>query len=249
MIHPTPLGVLGLVLDLFTLTVLLGILVGCVVTLRLAAEKGISRTMAMDLLASAVLGGLAGARTAHVAVNWAFYAPDPLSVFNLAGGGFSGQGALLGGIAAVVLFSIRASKSPQCLLDAAAPGAALGFAVAQMGCDVYGTPTTLPWAVILEGVSRHPAQLYLALLYYVVFIFLYETRGRFKRKGQSFLYFVFLSSLGRLPLEELRGGNPAWGGLTYNQLISLLLVLVSLALLAAPSLLGASRNRATVGSG
>jgi len=232
MIQPTCVRLFGMALDLFTVTLVAGMAVGSLVTRHLAIARGFDRGTSSDLWAAGLLGGLVGARLGHVAVNWSLYAAGPAAIFHFAEGGYSSQGAIIGGCLAIVtLGAVKKHPIPR-LLDVAAPGAALGTAVARLGCSIYGAPTSVTWAVKVQGVSLHPVQLYSSLLHYGVFVFLWEMKERLPLEGQGALSFLFLSSLGRLVIERFKAPSPLVTTAEAPRTVALVLALLSLLLLA-----------------
>ncbi|MEW6082607.1 MAG: prolipoprotein diacylglyceryl transferase family protein [Bacillota bacterium] len=232
MIQPTFVRLLGVDLDLFTVTLIAGMAAGSLLAWRLAVARGFNRATSTDLWAAGLLGGLAGARVGHVAVNWNLYAAAPAAVLHLTEGGYSSQGAIIGGCLAIIaLGAVKRHPIPR-LLDVAAPGAALGTAVARLGCGIYGAPTSVAWAVTVQGVSLHPVQLYSSLLHYGVLVFLWEMKERFPWEGQGALSFLVLSSLGRVVIEGFKAPSPLVTTAQAPSTAALVLALLSLLLLS-----------------
>lgn len=80
------------------------------------------------------------------------------------GGGFVFYGGLLGAGAFVLIFSVVLKKFPPERLHLLVPTLAWGHALGRMGCFLagccYGSPTDVPWGVLMHQASRHPVQLY-----------------------------------------------------------------------------------------
>ena len=124
--------------------VVLSFLVGGTVLRSEMKRTGHDPDRALDLVFMAVLGGVIGAKTYYVLLNFEALLADPLStIFSRAGavwyGGFAG--ALL-----LIVFEIKRRGLPLGqMADLCAPALAIGYAVGRMGCflvgDDYGRPT------------------------------------------------------------------------------------------------------------
>ena len=124
--------------------VVLSFLVGGTVLRSEMKRTGHDPDRALDLVFMAVLGGVIGAKTYYVLLNFEALLADPFStIFSRAGavwyGGFAG--ALL-----LIVFEIKRRGLPLGqMADLCAPALAIGYAVGRMGCflvgDDYGRPT------------------------------------------------------------------------------------------------------------
>src|SRR5512139_2073083 len=122
-----------------------------------------------DLIFYCALGVILGGR-----IGWMlFYGTerilaDPLSVLRIWEGGMSFHGGLVGVLVALAVFANRRGKHLGDVFDFAAPLPAIGFGAGRIGNfingELWGKPTDVPWAVVVDGVPRHASQLYEALL-------------------------------------------------------------------------------------
>ena len=129
--------------------------------------------VALDrLIGYLVVGMLIGARLTYVFVyDPAEYAAHPLEVFALWQGGLSFHGAIIGMAAACALFARRGKVALLDITDlvalCGAPGLFFGRVGNFINAELYGRPTTVPWAMVFPtdplGVPRHLSQLYEAL--------------------------------------------------------------------------------------
>ncbi|HTQ02884.1 MAG TPA: prolipoprotein diacylglyceryl transferase family protein [Polyangiaceae bacterium] len=110
---------------------------GFVLTLRLAARAGQPRTAVLGACLFASFAGLLAARFGFVALHPAEVATVG-EALSLANGGLSGSVGLAVGAVALVVGARRHGLAPASLLDAAAPGAALGVALTRLGCFLEG---------------------------------------------------------------------------------------------------------------
>jgi phosphatidylglycerol---prolipoprotein diacylglyceryl transferase len=128
--------------------------------------------------------------------------------------------------------------------DLFAPAIALGMAVGRVGClltERPGTPTGAPWGVRLDadaaqrldapaGDPLHPSFAYEIAFHLLVFAALWSwLRFRPTPPGELFVWWVGAYGLFRFLVEEVRGNEVVWHGLTRPQLF--LAVTVPLVLL------------------
>ncbi len=158
-----------------------------------------------DLVWYMILGTVIGARLGHcLFYNPAYYLAHPEEILMVWKGGLASHGAAIGILTALFLFIKRNKEySFLWLLDRIVITAALAGFFIRMGnlfnSEILGVQTDLPWAFIfasVDTVPRHPAQLYEAISYLVIFIFLiiyyFRTQGKFK---QGFIFGIFLTAL------------------------------------------------------
>lgn len=115
-----------------------GFVAGARVLLPATRALGIDDELVHRMLYRSLLGALIGARLAYAINHWSDYASDPLSVLAVWEGGIS----LFGGIAGGVLAAVPVMRSERLrfwsLMDAAAPGLALGILIGRVGDLVVG---------------------------------------------------------------------------------------------------------------
>ena len=198
---------------------------------------------AYEIVISAVVGGLIGARAYYLIQNHGSLHGSLLgNVFG--GSGLVWYGGLLGGTIAVLLWAWWRDFLKLWLLDIAAVGLPLGYAIGRIGCQVagdgdYGKPSSLPWAMgysdgttpTPQGVTVQPTPIYETVSMGLVALVLWSWRDRF-RPGVLFAMYFVAGGLERFIVEFWRRNNHVLGGLTAAQLESLgLLVAGCIALL------------------
>lgn len=188
--------------------VAVGFLAGAYTAVRLAERKGYDKEKVTDLLLYMLLGGLAGARMLYVLQNVGYYLQHPLSILSVHQGGLSFHGAVFGGAAVVLAHCRKRRISFLRFADTLVPGLALGYAIGRIGCDIYGNVTRVPWGVAVNGITRHPVQLYSALAGYLIFILLLERSRQQRFDGEIFLLFVATYSVYRFVIEFFRSTSP-----------------------------------------
>ena len=99
-----------------------------------------------------VLGGLLGARVAHVLDNWNVYAPHPLELFAFWNGGIGTTGAPVGSTIAGFIAARRLRLPLGFMFDISVIGIAVGEAIGRIGDIINGEHhaiacSGLPWCV------------------------------------------------------------------------------------------------------
>ncbi len=128
-----------------------------------------------------VLGAVLGARLGHcLFYDPAYYLENPLDILKIWEGGLASHGGVAGMLVAMYIYAKQTSDiSFLWLLDRMTIVIALGSFFIRTGnffnSEIIGMPTTVPWAVIFSRVDplpRHPAQLYEAIVYLLLFVLL-----------------------------------------------------------------------------
>jgi phosphatidylglycerol---prolipoprotein diacylglyceryl transferase len=125
-------------------------------------------------------------------------------------------------------------------LDALTPGMGVmmvGFGLANLASgDAYGIPTTVPWAIELWGVNRHPTQVYQVVIACIATWIVWPVRTSPLRwnqltyqSGMTFLLFVSANSLGIILFAAFLGNyRPNISGIRPIQLIAWIILATSL---------------------
>jgi phosphatidylglycerol:prolipoprotein diacylglycerol transferase len=194
----------------------------------------------------AIIGGILLARLFHVIDKWDYYMAHPSQII-----GFEGlaiYGAVVGAMAAVLIYCWVKKISFWLMGDIIAPGAIVGQAIGRVGCLLngccYGLPTSLPFGIIYTnpsslcpvGESVQPTQVYHLLWNLIGFGILWSLRKRLEPKGSLFLLYLVIYAAGDLSIRFVRVGEPFRAGLFFNlqeaQLIGILVLLVTVPWLA-----------------
>ena len=236
----------------YGLLIALAVLVGLLLSSRLARARGIDPALIADLLPLLVLGAVIGARLYYVALEWRQYATNWVDVLSIWRGGIAIHGALIGGVLTAILFCRWRRQPFWPLLDVLVPSVALGQAIGRWGnffnSEAYGLPTDLPWKLKIPAANRtpefleqlyfHPTFLYeslwnLAVAALLLVLFRQASRGRIQLPAGalSCIYLMAYSS-GRVWIEGLRidplclFAEPPFceGGIRMAQLMSLVLI-------------------------
>lgn len=157
-----------------------------------------------------ILGAVIGARLGDVLFyqNWSEIIREPLSIIAVWQGGLASHGGAAGILVALWIFAKKRKMAFWTVVDLTVIPTAIAAVFIRIGNffnqEILGVPTTLPWGIIFlhpaDGgpiVPRHPAQLYEAIAYLCVFVFLlfyWHRHLPFQKSGKLsglFLLFVF----------------------------------------------------------
>lgn len=191
----------------------------------------------LDLIVAGALGVIVGGRIGSVIFyNFDAFLQDPLMLIRIWEGGMSFHGGLIGVLVAVWWFARRTGHRFLALVDTVAPVVPIGLGAGRIGnfinAELWGKPTDVPWAVVYQGVARHPSQLYQFMLEGVVlFAVLFWLSRQPRRAGFiaglfGVLYGVFRFAVEFIRLPDAHIGYLAWGWLTMGQLLSLPLIFI-----------------------
>ncbi|MDB5096739.1 MAG: lgt [Cyanobacteria bacterium RYN_339] len=122
-----------------------------------------------DLIAGLIFGLLIGARLGFVLFyKPGYYLMDPFKIFALWEGGMSFHGGFIGVLLVALWFCRKRAIGFLDLCDMVSPAAPLGLALGRLGNfingELWGKPSTVPWAMVFPNdpthLPRHPSQLY-----------------------------------------------------------------------------------------
>ncbi len=200
-----------------------------------------------DLIYYGALGVIIGGRLGSVIFyNLPYYLANPLDVLKVWQGGMSFHGGLIGVLVALWLYSRKINQGFFETTDFLAPVVPVGLFFGRIAnfinAELWGAPSTLPWAIIFPdpragGIPRHPSQLYEALLEGLLLfgiLWFYSSRQRPKMavSGVFLLgYGVFRSCVEFVRQPDGNIGYLAGNWLTMGQVLSLPMVIVGVILL------------------
>lgn len=178
----------------YGILMVIAILAGYVVT-RYCARGILHDAELSDFVFYLIISSFVGARLWHVFVfQWGYYAQHIDEIIQIWKGGIAIQGAVLAGALYLLWYCYKKKKPFLALADMLVPGLALGQVIGRLGNffnqELYGLPSTLPWAITIEESNRvpgyeqfssfHPTFLYESLLNLVLFILLLLVYRRYK---------------------------------------------------------------------
>lgn len=192
--------------------------------------------------------GLVGARLYHVVTEWDRFSGNLSEIPKVWHGGLGVPGGVLLGTIVGVLRARSFGISTAETLHAAAPAIPLAQAVGRWGNwfnqELFGRPTTLPWALRIDddhlpaayesGTTFHPTFLYESMWTLGLSLWLVRLSGSPRFAG-SRLFALYVSGygLGRLWIEGLRIDDASViGGLRWNQWVAIAAIVGGLIYLA-----------------
>ena len=203
----------------------------------------------------AVPAGVLGARLYHVITDYELYTNHPWKAFAIWDGGLGIPGGIAAGMICGLVIARRRRLALPALLDSIAPALPLAQAIGRWGNwfnqELFGRPSTLPWAVRIDlalrpaglenYVSFQPTFLYesvwnLAVIGLVLFI----ERQRWLRPGHLFAVYIGGYAFGRFFIERMRiDFAHTIAGLRVNEWISVFAFAIAIGFVA----MGCRRDR------
>lgn len=201
-------------------------------------KKGKDPEMASDAIFWAALGGILGAKLYYLLENYKLVIADPVGMI-FSGSGLVFWGGLAGGMIAVLSYLRYKNEDWIEWTDFISPLLILGYSIGRVGCTLvgcdYGLPTNLPWAMTFPNgapptlIPVHPTQIYETLLGLIIFSILWNLKYKLK-KGYLFSLYMFLAGTERFFIEFIRTNPKYLIGLSGAQIISILMITISLIL-------------------
>ena len=227
----TDLGLSPVALDLgffqlrwYSLAYLAGIFIGYWYLLKLLKQPGapMARRHADDLVFYAALGIIFGGRLGYVLFyNLPYYLENPLDILKLWDGGMSFHGGVIG-TSLGILYLARKERLPWLRIhDYVACCVPFGLFFGRLANfvngELWGAPTTVPWAIrfveniggmAVLGPPRHPSQLYEGgleglVLFGILWFLFWRTQARYQ-PGKLVGAFIFFYGIFRFGIEFIR---------------------------------------------
>ena len=190
--------------------------VGYFIMLRIFKKENLPESLLDKLSMYMLIATVVGARLGHVF----FYEPanflaNQLDILKIWQGGLASHGAAIGILIGLYLFARHTRQPFLLVIDRIVIVVALSGLFIRTGnlfnSEIYGNVTNLPWGFIFvrdgETLPRHPTQIYEALSYLGIFIYLlwyyYKKDGK-PRPGYLFGFFLVVLFSVRLMIEFLK---------------------------------------------
>ena len=225
-LSPVALHIGSFDLRWYSLAYLAGIFIGYWYLLKLIKQPGapMARRHSDDLVFYAALGIILGGRIGYVLFyNSGYYFSHPIEIVKLWDGGMSFHGGVIGTSLGLIYFARKEKLSWLRVHDYVACCVPFGLFFGRLANfvnqELWGAPTTVPWAVrFVEAVNifgqpvlgppRHPSQLYEALLegiilFAVLWWMFWRTQARYE-PGKLVGAFIFFYGCFRFAIEFIR---------------------------------------------
>ena len=232
----------------YALCILLGVIAAVVIGQRRWEARGGSKGVVADVATIAVPFGILGARIYHVITSPDRYLEEPIAALYVWQGGLGIPGGIAGGTLAAYVVCRRKGLSPGAMADACAPGVAVAQAIGRLGNwfnqELFGSPTTLPWGLLIDpsnpdavpgAVAYHPTFLYELLWNLGVAALVVWADRRWRLGGgRAFALYVAAYAVGRAWIEALRIDEAqTFAGLRLNDYVMLVLFTGAVAFMVA----------------
>ncbi len=193
------------------------------------------------------IGVILGARLGYILfydTHTSYYLMHPWQIFNpfLDGkfvgiSGMSYHGAVIGFLLGTYLFAKKYKNDFWLLLDIVAIAIPFGYTFGRIGNflnqRLIGRVTTEPWGIYVNGILRHPSQLYEAFLEgFLIFVILFLYRKHKRFNGELIILYGMLYSIARFIAEfyrqpDIQLGFICCGWVTMGQILSVIMFLIS----------------------
>jgi len=205
----------------YGLMIALGVIAAVELARRRFVQRGLDPDDMTVIAMWAVPAGLVGARLYHVITDWRRFAEDDgwFEAVKIWNGGLGIPGGVIAGVIVGVLVARHRNVPIGPGIDAAIPGVPLAQAIGRLGNwfnqELFGEPTTVPWALEIDPEHRpvgyldyqtfHPTFAYEALWNLaLVGVLIWIDKRRVLRPGYLLAVYVAGYSMGRLWVELLR---------------------------------------------
>ena len=188
-----------------------------VIVKKMVVREGVDEKLMDAFLYAILIGAVLGARLGHVFFyDWSYYQEHLGEILNIRQGGLASHGGALGVLLGAWWFSkYKVKKSMLWTLDKISPASALAAVLIRLGnffnSEIIGDPTGSDYGVVFaqlgESFPRHPAQLYEASAYLVLFGFLmwmYYSKKAYLKEGLLFGLFLVGTFTARFFVEFVK---------------------------------------------
>ena len=184
----------------YGLLISLSVLIGLLISKKLAKSRNINPQYISDILPSLIISSIIGARSYYVIFEWKQYSgnnfftsfelfnnviqiPSFLAIWE---GGIAIHGGLIGGFLSILFFCKSKNIHVKTFIDVLIPSIILGQSIGRWGNffnnEAFGIPTDLPWKLFIPIQNRpfefinfqffHPTFIYESLWNFLIFLLL-----------------------------------------------------------------------------
>ncbi len=221
----------------------LGILAAVIITMYRGKKRGFSQDAILDIAIYGVLGGLVGAKLLYILVEIPNIVSGAENLSDIIFNGFVIYGAIIGGAGAAFIYCRIKKLSFIKHFDLIAPAIAVAQGIGRIGCLLagccYGAETSSKLSIVFPkgayaptGIHLHPTQIYSSLGDFAIaaILFVFYSRKKNRKDGQTAILYAGLYSTGRFFLEFLRGDERGGVGiLSTSQIIAIIVVVLCIA--------------------
>ncbi len=249
-INPVAFSAFGFSVRWYGIAYILGFIFAGLIMARVAKRWKIqieAENLLLGILIG-IVGIILGARLGYVVFYGnGYFLNNPAKIIAINEGGMSFHGGMIGGLLAAIASAKVMKIKYLRLLDLAFIGVPIGLFFGRcanfINGELWGAPCDLPWAVNFGGlagnISRHPSQLYEAILEGLIILIVMLILSRKippYKKGTYLAIFCILYGVFRFVVEFVREpdsqlGYLAFNWLTMGQLLSIPIIIAGAAIL------------------
>jgi len=240
--NPVAFKVYGIDVRWYGIFIASAMLVGTILAIKESRRVNFDENYILDIILYSVPVAIVGARLYYVIFEWGYYKNNLAEVFAIRNGGLAIHGGVIGAVIAALIYTSIKHINFLRAADICAPSIILGQSIGRWGNfvnqEAYGGPVSKGFISIfpefiqrqmyIDGAYYHPTFLYESSWDLLVFFVLIALRKRNKIRGSLFFIYIALYSLGRFFVEGLRTDSLMLGNIRVAQLMSIILILVSI---------------------
>lgn len=260
-LHPgKAITIFGFDIAYYGIIIACGMLIGALIAYSEARRTRQNVDDYIDFTTYTLIAAIIGARLYYVIFEWDYYSHNLLEIFNIRNGGLAIYGGIIASVITLIVFTRVKKLNFWLMADTACLGLVAGQIIGRWGNffnrEAFGgytdnlfamqlpvsvsngvTAELLEKAVTINGdlfIQVHPTFLYEGCWNLCIFILLMLYRTHKKFDGEVFALYVAGYGIGRALIEGLRTDQLIIKalGLPVSQLLSILLVIASIAFIA-----------------
>jgi len=234
---PVAISLFSFEIRWYSLSYIFGILFGWTYINNRFLKTIEDKKLFSDYISYLIIGIIIGGRLGYVIIyNFQYYLQNLKEIIFIWEGGMSFHGGLIGVIASSLIFSKVKKINCFIYLDLVSLAAPIGIFFGRLSnfvnSELIGKVTDLPWAVRfikVDNLTRHPSQIYEAVLEGVVLFFLlnFVLIKKIDKIGVISSYFLIFYSIFRF-LSEFTREPDLQIGLIYNLSVGQIISIVTL---------------------
>lgn len=232
----------------YTLFILIGVIIGCVLILFEAKKLNIRTDFVFNAFFWTVIMGFLGARIYYVLFNYNLYKGDFFSIFKIWEGGLAIHGGIIAGFITTLIYCKKYDVKVLRILDIYVPALFLAQALGRWGNffngEAHGGPTSLarlqslrlPKFIIegmnISGIYYEPTFLYESIACLVGFLIIIIVRRlKYTKIGVPTSLYLIIYGIARFFIENMRTDALKLGGFKVAQIVSIVFFLIGVVIL------------------
>ena len=229
----------------YSILMLCAILLGVFLIKKESKRFNINQEFMFNLLFWVIICGIIGARIYYVSFEWDSYKNNLIDIFKIWEGGIAIHGGIIGGLIALIIYTVKYKIKIFKITDIMVPALLLGQAIGRWGNffnhEAYGPAVTysflknlhLPNFIIdgmhINGIYYQPTFLYESIWNILgVILLLILRRTKYIKTGILTSIYLVWYGIGRFFIEGLRGDSLMFFDIRIAQVISILFIVVGL---------------------